>query len=312
MKRKDINYKFARENLYNKDLYLRNYIDDMLTKCNQMFVYENLPTTTPKRIIEQYLLESGYCIFTKYNDKYVVLQGGLGGELNEYYEYTQVIVSNPYLKLEKTFTINDDCIIMRNDCKMRGILHILSKYAVLCNDCEITLNMITNNLRAQWLLSAGDNRTKASADKFIDDLYAGRFATIAENTFLEGVKLHSTGNQASNITQFIELAQYLRATAYNEIGLDAQYNMKRERLNVNEVMLNSSILIPLLDDMLEQRKIAVNSINEKYGLNIKVELASIWKMQKESVDNAINNQKTDTEIDSIVDTETEKDSDTRR
>ena len=36
-KRKDINYKLARENLYNKDLFLNNYIDDMLTKCNHLF-----------------------------------------------------------------------------------------------------------------------------------------------------------------------------------------------------------------------------------------------------------------------------------
>ena len=54
-KRKDINYQFARKNLYEKDLFLNNYIDDMLTKCNQMFVYTGLPDTVPKRILEKYL-----------------------------------------------------------------------------------------------------------------------------------------------------------------------------------------------------------------------------------------------------------------
>ena len=119
MKRKDLNYKFAREYLYNKDRYLDNYIDDMLIKVNQMFHYENLPDTIPKRILEKYLTESGYCIFTKHNDKFVILQGGLGGELNEYYEYTKCIVSNPYLKLNKEYTINEDCILIRNDSRMK-------------------------------------------------------------------------------------------------------------------------------------------------------------------------------------------------
>lgn len=296
-KRKDINYQFARKNLYEKDLYLNNYIDDMLTKCNQMFVYEGLPDTVPKRILEKYLTENGDCIFTKHNDKFVILIGSAGGELNEYYEPTKYIVANPYLKLTKEYTINtenDDCVLMRNDCKSRGLLPLLSKNAVLCNDCEISINMLTNNLRTQYLISAGDNKTKENADIFIKKLIDGDFSCIAENTFLDGVKVHNVVTNASYIKDFIELNQYLKATAFNEIGLDANYNMKRERLTAGEVELNTSILIPLADDMLEQRRIAIDAINKKYGLNITVDLSSVWKMQKETVDKATAEQNTET------------------
>ena len=295
-KRKDINYKLARENLYNKDLYLNNYIDDMLTKCNQMFVYTGLPDTVPKRILEKYLTENGDCIFTKHNDKFVILIGGAGGVLNEYYEPTKYIVSNPYLNLTKEYTINsgdvDDCVLIRNDCKSRGLIPLLSKHAVMCNDCEISINMLTNNLRTQYLISAGDNKTKENADVFIKKLIDGDFSCIAENTFLDGVKVHNVVTNASYIKDFIELNQYLKATAFNEIGLDANYNMKRERLTAGEVELNTSILIPLADDMLEQRKIAVDAINKKYGLNITVDLSSVWKMQKETVEKATAEQDT--------------------
>lgn len=294
-KRKDINYQFARKNLYEKDLYLNNYIDDMLTKCNQMFVYEGLPDTVPKRILEKYLTENGDCIFTKHNDKFVILIGSAGGELNEYYEPTKYIVANPYLKLTKEYTINtenDDCVLMRNDCKSRGLLSLLSKYAVLCNDCEISINMLTNNLRTQYLISAGDNKTKENADIFIKKLIDGDFSCIAENTFLDGVKVHNVVTNASYIKDFIELNQYLKATAFNEIGLDANYNMKRERLTAGEVELNTSILIPLADDMLEQRRIAIDAINKKYDLNITVDLSSVWKMQKETVEKATAEQNT--------------------
>lgn len=295
-KRKDINYKLARENLYNKDLFLNNYIDDMLTKCNQMFVYEGLPDAVPKRILEKYLTENGDCIFTKHNDKFVILIGGAGGELNEYYEPTKYIVANPYLKLTKEYTINsgdaNNCVLMRNDCKSRGLIPLLSKYAVLCNDCEISINMLTNNLRTQYLISAGDNKTKENADIFIKKLIDGDFSCIAENTFLDGVQVHNVTTNASYIKDFIELNQYLKATAFNEIGLDANYNMKRERLTAGEVELNTSILIPLADDMLEQRKQAVDAINKMYGLNIKVDLSSVWKMQKETVEKATAEQNT--------------------
>ena len=310
MKRKDLNYKFAREYLYNKDKYLDNFIDDMLIKVNQMFHYENLPDTIPKRILEKYLTESGYCIFTKHNDKFVILQGGLGGELNEYYEYTKCIVANPYLKLNKEYTLNDDCILIRNDSRMKGLIPILSRYAVLCGDCEISINMLTNVLRSQYLISAGDNKTKESADNFIKRLFDGDFSCIAENTFLDGVKVHGVSGDSKYIQQFIELNQYLKATAYNEIGLNANFNMKRERLNQNEVDLNTSILIPLADDMLEERKKAVELINEKYGLDISVDLSSVWKMTKESVDNATQTQETETEEEKETETTAETETET--
>lgn len=294
MKRKDVNYKFARELIYTKDKALQNFIDSMLIKCQQMFHYENLPDSIPKYILEQMLLENGYCIFTKENDNYYIFQGGLGGELDEYYRYTKCIVANPALKLNKEYTINKDCVLVMNDSKQLGLMPLLSKYGVLCGDCEISLNMITNILRSQYIFSATDNKTKENAELYIKKLVDGDFSVIGENQFLDGVKVHNVTTNSNYIQQFIELNQYLKATAYNEIGLDANFNMKRERLTENEVELNTSVLIPMADDMLECRKIAVEKINKMYGLNIQVDLSSVWKMQKETVDKATATENTPT------------------
>ena len=310
MKRKDVEYKQARNLIYSKDIALNDFVDNMLIKCNQMFVYKNLPDTVPKRVLERFLLENGYCIFTKENDKFIVLTGGLGGELNEYNEYTKCIVSNSYLKLNKEYTIDDDCVLIRNDSKMKGLIPLLEKYGVLCGDCEVSINMLTNNLRTQFFISASDDKTRQNADLFIKKLIDGELSVIGENQFLEGVKVHNVSSQANYIQQFIELNQYLKASAFNEIGLDANFNMKRERLTVNEVELNTSILIPLADNMLEERKNAIDLINKKYGLNIEVDLSSVWKMQKEEVDKATENQDTETDTETDTDTDTETDTDT--
>jgi len=312
MKRKDIEYKHARNLIYSKDTALNDFIDNMLIKCNQMFVYKNLPDSVPKRVLERFLQENGYCIFTKENNKFIVLVGGLGGELNEYYEYNKCIVSNPYLKLNKEYTINDDCVLIRNDSRMKGLIPLLEKYGVLCGDCELSINMLTNNLRTQFFISANDDKTKQNAELFIKKLVDGELSVIGENQFLDGVKVHNVSSQANYIQQFIELNQYLKASAFNEIGLDANFNMKRERLTVNEVELNTSILIPLADNMLEERKNAIDLINKKYGLNIEVDLSSVWKMQKEEVDKAteIQDTETDTETDADTDADTDVDTDT--
>ena len=228
---------------------------------------------------------------------------------NLLYIYYSCLILTNLVKLNKEYTINEDCILIRNDSRMKGLIPLLSRYAVLCGDCEISLNMLTNVLRSQYLISAGDNKTKESADIFIKKLFEGDFSCIAENTFLDGIKVHNASSNGNYIQQFIELNQYLKATAYNEIGLNANFNMKRERLNQNEVDLNTSILIPLADDMLEERKKAVELINKKYGLNISVDLSSVWKMTKESVDNATQTEETETEEEQ-TETETETQAET--
>ena len=291
--------------MYCKDRFLNNFIDDMLIKCNQMFHYENLPDTIPKRNLEYMLMCGGYVIVAEHNGKLYALQGGLGGIPNEYYEYTQCIVNNPYLKLDKTFTLDVDCVIMRNDSRQKGLIPTLEKYGVMQGDCEISLNMLTNVLRSQFLISASDDKTKQNADIFIKKLIDGEFTCIGENAFLDGVKVHNIQSTSGYIQQFIELNQYIKASAFNELGLDANFNMKRERLTVNEVELNTSILIPLADDMLEQRKIAVEKINKMFGTNITVDLSSVWKMQKETVDKATESQETETDQETDQENESE-------
>ena len=53
--------------------------------------------------------------------------------------------------------------------------------------------------------------------------------------------------------------------------------MKREALGSDEVQLNIKALLPLVQDMLEQRQRGVQAINEKYGTNITVDFKGVWK-----------------------------------
>ena len=78
----------------------------------------------------------------------------------------------------------------------------------------------------------------------------------------------------------IEQEQYLKASWYNELGLNANYNMKREALNSAESTINNDILFPLIDEMLKQRQIACEQINALFGTDISVELDSSWKDNK--------------------------------
>ena len=296
--KKNITYDIAKSLLFDKDKFITNYVDNMLVKINEMFHYENLPEGLTKRRIEKILTRNGHGIFIKENGKYYVVSGAMGGKLNPYYEPTEYIVSNPYLNLYKTFTINtekDDCVLIRNDTENKGLIDYLMKYAFMCCDSEITLSLATVELRAPYIFSSSDSKGAESAKEFMRKMANGEMSIIAETPFLEGVKVNNANFSTSYVSQIIELNQYLRATAYNEIGLNANYNMKRERLSESEVDLNESILIPLAENMLDCRKEAVEQINKMFNLEINVELSSVWKMEKESVDEVIEAVETETD-----------------
>ena len=270
--------------IYNEKKYMETYKNDILNRLARMFHYENLPDSIPSRILDKFLFENGNCIFTKYNEKFYVFVGGFGGVLNEYYEPTKYIVSNPYLNLEKEFEIGVDCEIIRNDSNMCGILPIVEKYGYLQRNSEISLDMSVIFSRSPFLISGMDERTKESANEFIDELTRGDYSVIGDNAFLDSLKIHDIPNN-QNIQHCIEANQYIKASAYNAIGLDSVLNQKHERMNETEVTINESCMIPLYEDMLQCRKNAIEKINKKYNLNIKVELASSWKTQKETFDN---------------------------
>ena len=105
------------------------------------------------------------------------------------------------------------------------------------------------------------------------------------------------------IKDLIELTQYYKSNLLAEIGINSQFNMKRERLTENEVLLNDCDLLPFVENMLTERKTAVAAINEKYGTQITVDLKSVWKTAKEVNDRAAEVEETETASDT-AETET--------
>lgn len=111
---------------------------------------------------------------------------------------------------------------------------------------------------------------------------------------------------AGLINQFIELEQYIKASCLNEIGLNANYNMKRESLNSAESALNDDFLIPLIDNMLACRKDFVNKVNNMYGTDITVELNSAWltnKLEDIKQDSLANNDINTSSLEAEIDPE---------
>ena len=80
--------------------------------------------------------------------------------------------------------------------------------------------------------------------------------------------------------QLIELQQYLKASWYNEIGLNSNFNMKSQYISSDEINSSADIMLPLIDNMYECRKQAVEKINSVFGVSISVEKDSAWEKKQ--------------------------------
>ena len=298
-----------KEEMKLKETWKKDFSDYMFLKTNRMFKWENLPETIPEYILERFLQENGKCIFYKYKDDFYIFDFSFSEVPNVYNEPSGIIFTNVALKLtiqEKRNLMNEteNGVIILNDTKIKGLKPIFNKYADLLTESEITIKLISQLDRMKTFISASDERTKRESENFLNKIKSGELSVIGDNAIFESVKSFNNGGVNTSVSQYIELMQYLKASCLNEIGINANYNLKRERLNNSEIQLNDFGLLPFCNLMLMQRQKAVEKINEKFNLNIKVSFSDIWEIEKMTLAETLENEtNTDNAQELILETE---------
>lgn len=268
------------------------HITYMLNRFQKVTRIKNLPETMPERDIKLMLHMNGHFGMFEHKGELWGACGGLGGKPNPYYMPTIYTIANPGLELSKTFDIDKNITIIPNDSLYLGVMPLFERYSTALAETELSIKIATINSRIMSLISAPDDRTLESVNNYLEDIKNGKLASIGENQVFDGIRVQpyaSSGN-TNGITSLIELEQYLKASWYNEIGLNANYNMKRESINSGESQLNNDMLLPLIDDMLETQNRAFEKANKMFGTNITVELSSAWEDNQKEIDNALNDE----------------------
>ena len=292
-----------------KKVSAKSYYRYLLTRLQRMFQYKNLPDTIPHEILDRYLFEYGIACITSVNGKLYVFSGNLGGPQDAYYRPTEFIISNPHIKVNgELFTANvpvyytDDeasssgeswstkGVLIRNDLDWIGMHPLLSRYAYLMAENILTLRTADVMLRVLAMITAPSDKERAAALEYLKSLEKGELAVIGDTPLVtDGVKLQSPpSNNGSYLTQFIEYQQYLKGSFYNEVGLSANYNMKREAIGTGESTLDSDSILPLCDNMLKCRQEDMAKVNEMFGTDIQVEFSSAWLRSRIDMLQALN------------------------
>lgn len=279
---------FAPMSLYNykdKRLALKGYLRYMLDRLQMLFEYEGLPDSIPKRDLEMMLLVRGHAAFYAHEGNVYVASGAPGGEPNEYYMPSRYIIAVPAFNLSRNMKIDEDCVVIPNDSAWTGMMPLLRRYCSLMVENDLTMRIATVNTRLSTIITAPTENLRNSAEKYMQRIDEGDLAVMSDRAIVDGIKTqpYAGSGHGNQITQLIELQQYLKASLFNEIGLNANWNAKRETLNDGELAVNNQVLLPLIDDMLHTRRIALEKFNDMYGFDASVRFGSAWEDIEEIV-----------------------------
>lgn len=297
-----------------KEKITRQNLAWLLNKTAQMFEYSNLPATMNKIVFERMLQVTGAAVVWNVPAKYKPNGFGLSfnySELNDteggyssnlycfpinfadspdpYQEPYQVLITNPGFSptISETLSINKDVIVVRNDSMYQGLYRLHMKYAKLLTEAEISLQSTLVLLRDQMTFICKNQRQLAAVNQYIEAREAGEYAGILAPELGSPLEAVAREGRSNAVELAVNGVQAIRSAWYNEIGLNPSFSLKREYTSAQEIDSNTDLLLPIIDDMYEQRKKGVENINALFGTNITVERGSAWKIKEQEIDYAL-------------------------
>lgn len=266
-------------NFIDKDACVKDFSLDYLNRTLGMFDYKKLPDTIPEDDTESILQINGHQIITEHNDDLVALWGSWAPPYNVYYKPENVLVNNPWVKIDRTYRIQDDdeAVLIKNDPRCRGLVPIFRRYGSMMTEAQITFYRALINFRAMFVFTGDEDADQKTAEEFLKAIEEGKSGKMVTGGFEKQVQGQPLLAQASNyITQAIEAQQYVLGMLYQQIGIQSTFNMKRERQTANESQLDEDPLRPLIDAMLEERQRGWEKVNKKYGTDVEVSFKGVW------------------------------------
>lgn len=253
----------------------------LVNTASSVFTWENLPDTIDENYLTTELIFNGIIGIINTPDGVRAVRGNWGGKPNEYYKPTEFIYANPILgsgspEIGKDIaviflttadnTING-CDIATND----GLSTLIDSTACLLADNQLSLNVAQKNSRLMLVASTDNEATSNSAEQTLKSMYQGEPYKVIHSKFGDSINIEPLVNSkpAESMRQLIENYQFIWSTFLQELGINSNFNLKRERLVQAEVALNSECMDTLVDDIERNINIGVNMCNSLFGTDIK-------------------------------------------
>lgn len=229
------------------------------------------------------ILDGQICI-TDFGENLYACIGNRGGKPNEYYIPKIFTISNPILG-SKQVDIDVDGVVFYNtdidmfnytgNCEIfsGGLYDLISQTATLLADNIISINCNQINSRITAFFTAESEAQAIAGEVVLKKMYAGKPYQILRSDLIEKLNVNPINSSASgNITELVELHNYIIANFFQSIGVKSNNVMKRERLINSEIDSQNDYLKVSLLEILTSWQKGFDKLNQIYGTDISVNL----------------------------------------
>lgn len=255
---------------------------EKVTRYSEIFDLKGGTSTIPNWRLKQLLLIGGFGAFAPKDGKLYFLMGHLGDVPTPDYIPSKFIFANPYIPWSGQLRLKDECVLAKNDTGFMGILPILKRHTHLQTHVELSFFITTVMSRLTAFGVAGRDQEAEAIDRVLEDIEKGKIRALTDQNILNQIHTQPYAGDARFITSLIEMMQYSKAAEATDLGLQANWNAKRETLTSSETLLNENVIHPFVDNMWDCWNEWVNEVNEKYGEYLDngefvLEWGSSWK-----------------------------------
>lgn len=230
------------------------------------------------------ILDGSICV-TDFNGRLYSCIGNPGGEPDEYYKPTIFTISNPILGSKQVKDGENGIIIYNTAIDSfaytghsfifdNGLYNLISQTATLLADNIISINCNQINSRVLAFVTADSESQAVAGEAVMKRMYAGKPYQILRSDLIDKINVNplNTSSVGTNLTQLVELHNYIIANFFQSIGIKSNNVMKRERLINSEIDSQNDYLKISLLEILTSWQAGFDKVNELYGTDISVNL----------------------------------------
>ena len=277
----------------------RYYFDYVLRLLYRVILIKGIPKTVNETFLKMILYTQGKICFMEgtqigeTGSDLLALNCSRSDTPDVYYIPQNVLVTNPRLKKSYNLRRDEQCVVVYlsetdkyNASGINGGLYnFIETTAVTLADNMISLNIAQKNTRLVNILSGDTQNTVDSINAAIASMYEGKPTIVVKSSLidkLQGVPIIPNASSNQNLTQLIEVNQYLLAHALEQIGICVHDQMKKERVISGELNDNLSFAFLSIDDIIVSLNEGFEAVNAKYGTELSAELNPIIIQQREA------------------------------
>lgn len=275
-------FSFMKTKSQNKIRYA-TYANLLFNTMLEMFEYENLPDTIPKRFLESILHGTGEVFISRINEKLIASHGTLAGDVDEYGLGTEVVAvcprgsANGKRGIDIAYGINNDTATP--DMLIYWIAHLLAE-----TDKSIKLNVIYSRLLK--IPKVNNEKDKSMFEDILKKVIDGEPQAFASSNALDIELGHGTETfeltDANKIDKLPYLTQFFEDCLkrfYNFYGQPMQNQNKRAQSISDEIHGQDSVSFIIPMQMLRCRQALCDEINRIFDTNISVDFSPVWKVE---------------------------------